>query len=182
MDALTLPDRHGRALYLTEEGRAAELDIDGLDYPFVLDADGMRKLRAWLDGKLIGADAPTATLQDGELPERAVDQLRDPAEKAMLPFASESELSRMAALQAYPRQGTQRQKIIGKLAEHPEGWTRDQLAAILGMSPNTVRPRVVELIAGGWVREADAGWSEAGNPAARLVLTERAVEAVRRGG
>lgn len=79
--------------------------------------------------------------------------LSDTGATSMLPFAADSSTSRNAALDAYPRQGTQRARIIDQLDGIPLGMTRDELAARLGMSPNTVRPRIVELMEGGWVED-----------------------------
>jgi hypothetical protein len=66
-------------------------------------------------------------------------------------FSRKSEESRRAALKATPRTGTQRRKIYDYIKFAGEA-DRDQIAMWLKMSPNSVRPRVVELIEGGWVR------------------------------
>lgn len=85
-------------------------------------------------------------------------ELADLDASALGPFVRTSETSRKAAVASYPRQGSQRHRIIARLFERQTGGrpgaTRDELAAELGLSPNTVRPRVVELIAGGWVQRA----------------------------
>lgn len=57
-----------------------------------------------------------------------------------------------AALRVRPRSGTQRSRILALV----ENWgglgrTRDEIAETLGMDPNTVRPRVRELVRGGHV-------------------------------
>lgn len=102
---------------------------------------------------------------------------------ALGPFARGSETSRRAAVEAYPRQGSQRHRVIWclyrRLEDGRNGATRDELAAELGMSPNTVRPRVVELLAGGWIERAqDSPWdvdetrrTKLGREAEVLVLT-----------
>lgn len=59
--------------------------------------------------------------------------------------------SKVAAALVFPRSGTQRKRVLAAVWRAPTGATRDELAATLGMSPNTVRPRVKELIDGGWV-------------------------------
>lgn len=77
--------------------------------------------------------------------------LSDLGESKLGPFAKDSETSRKAALDAYPRQGTQRSRIIAVLAQRP--LTREGLANRLDLSENTIRPRVKELIEGGWIEE-----------------------------
>lgn len=60
--------------------------------------------------------------------------------------------SKTAAIDVFPRSGTQRWKVFATITyvgDH--GATRDEIAIYLGMSQNTVRPRVKELIDGGWV-------------------------------
>jgi hypothetical protein len=109
--------------------------------------------------------------------------LSDPDARRLGPFARESDTSRRAALEAYPRQGTQRWRILGVLAaQHsslapgaPIGYTRDELAAKCGMSPNTVRPRVRELIEGGWVEESETFTRKttSGRDAALVLLSDR---------
>jgi hypothetical protein len=116
-------------------------------------------------------------------------ELSDPEERKLGPFARDSETSRKAALAAYPRQGTQRWKILAALRYRESfvppsgllGYTRDELAEATGMSPNAVRPRVVELVAGGWIEESEfTRKTEAGLDASLLVLTDKAREELRR--
>jgi len=89
------------------------------------------------------------------------------------------ETSRMAARAVAPRTGTQRWAILCLIGEAHStsgfiGLTRDQIASWLAISPNTVRPRVKELIDGGFVRVADsAGKSREGRDAERLALTTK---------
>lgn len=122
-------------------------------------------------------------------------ELSDPDEKALGPFVRDSETSRQAALAAYPRQGSQRWTILQYLFDREEegrpGCTREELAKDLGMSPDSVRPRCVELRRGGWICAVASGCgvadtdetrtTEHGNEAEVLVLTAAAVERLQRG-
>lgn len=58
-----------------------------------------------------------------------------------------------AALKAYPKSGTQRGRVLAFLAEHGPA-SDDVIQAVLGMSPNTERPRRRELVQGGWVEDS----------------------------
>jgi hypothetical protein len=65
------------------------------------------------------------------------------------------ETARKAALEVRPCTGTQRDRILRTI--DLSGWhgiTRDELADRLSMSPNTVRPRVKELLDGGHIKVA----------------------------
>ena len=74
-----------------------------------------------------------------------------------------------AAAAAKESRGTadsDRNKIMVYLYQWPDGATRQQLASVLGIRPDSVRPRVAELLAGGNVVEPvdDA----TGKPATRI--------------
>lgn len=78
------------------------------------------------------------------------------------PFARESETSRQAALDAYPRQGSQRHRILTVFVSQlvgtdgsRAGYTREELERITNLSGNTIHPRVQELIQGGFIEETD---------------------------
>lgn len=118
-----------------------------------------------------------------------VAKLSDPEEQQLGPFVRGSETSRQAALATYPRQGSQRWKVLMALLEEDQvsppgrlrGMTREELAGRTGLSPDTVRPRVVELIAGGWIFEGEFTRKTAlGNDAALVMLTPAAVERLQR--
>lgn len=104
------------------------------------------------------------------------------------PFAQNSETSRKAALDAYPRQGSQRERILCAFAAQPRphknlppvGFTRDALEGVVQLSGNTIRPRVQELIEGGFLEETDRTHrTRSGSEATVLALTKRGEEEVR---
>lgn len=104
-------------------------------------------------------------------------ELADVHQLALGPFAKDSETSRHAALDNFPKQGSQRERVLLSLLERPA--TRDELVIRLRLRGNTIRPRVKELIDGGWVRETGITHKTAtGSDAAVLDVTDRAREAV----
>lgn len=117
------------------------------------------------------------TIEDGQI-------VSDPTAKAMLKFAKDSTTSRAAALEVYPRAGSQRMRVLNALLAQPQ--TREGLEKATGLGPNSVRPRVKELIDGGWVRVAvDSGGNvltrktAAGNKSEVLEVTAKAVSRTR---
>lgn len=125
---------------------------------------------------------PLAALQavkDGYSSAAADEALRldDPAETRSLgPFVRDSDTSRKAALDAYPRQGSQRARIIGSLSYAGDA-TRDELMLRTGLGHSSVGPRVKELIEGGWVQETDhTRKTSRGSEAVLLTLTYKARE------
>lgn len=68
------------------------------------------------------------------------------------PHVPGSGTSKAAAISNYPRSGSQRALVLEYLqAQGPHGATRQEIAIATGLSDDSVRPRVVELIDGGWV-------------------------------
>lgn len=55
--------------------------------------------------------------------------------------------------QGTSKRATDRITILRALAWHHDGLTRDQIAEETGISPNTVRPRIVELVTLGLVSD-----------------------------
>lgn len=74
---------------------------------------------------------------------------------------------RAALLKIAPRTGTIRRRVLNEIVSRgKEGLTDDEIAERLDLSPNTARPRRVELVEGFWI--ADSGLrreSFYGNPA-----------------
>lgn len=110
--------------------------------------------------------------------------LKSAEDVALGHFARDSETSRQAAIAAYPRTGKGRWRIMAHVARHGEyGRTRDELAADLRMSPNTIRPRVKELLEGGWLEVTEeTRLTPGGQPAEVLAATNAAREEMRRRG
>lgn len=84
--------------------------------------------------------------------------------------------SKAAALDVYPRSGTQRRLVLLYIYREGDlGATRDEVALELDMSPNTVRPRIKELIDAGWVEtNGQMRPTPLGRAAEVLIATERA--------
>lgn len=82
-----------------------------------------------------------------------------------------------AAERVRPRTGTQRRRVLAAFVRaYPEGRTDDELVAELGLTPNSVRPRRVELVRGGWlVDSGERRPTPTGSPAVVWELTAGAV-------
>jgi hypothetical protein len=96
----------------------------------------------------------------------------------------QQETSRKAAFAVYPRSGTQRSRVLLSLAHRVVGgMTREELEEHLGLGGNSVHPRVLELIEGGWVYETpDRRLTRAGHEAVVLRVTRKGLdEAAQRG-
>lgn len=66
-------------------------------------------------------------------------------------FQRGSTTSRRAALDNWPRRGSQRDRVLKALIRRPS--TDDELTQLTGLLPNSVRPRRIELVEGGFVTE-----------------------------
>lgn len=64
-----------------------------------------------------------------------------------------ADTSRAAALRALPRSGTQRARVLN-LLRNAGPMTDEEMQKALALSPNAQRPRRVELVSGGWVRDS----------------------------
>lgn len=97
-------------------------------------------------------------------------------ENAVGPHVAGSTTSRKAAVANYPRSGTQRWRVLGFILRSGDtGITRDQIEAQMQTSGNTVRPRVAELIEGGWAEATDRTRpTRGGQQAEVLIATEKA--------
>lgn len=145
----------------------------------------------------VAAVATRVRVEESDFAKEELAPLADLSEKQLGPFVSTSETSRRAALANYPKQGTQRQRLVELMyARHLSavqergralwdvakfelraGSTRFELGDFMRMPTNTVGPRVKELIVGGWVRESEqVRETPFGREAAVLVLTEKAIE------
>lgn len=73
----------------------------------------------------------------------------------LLKYVRGSETSLEAAIAAEPAAGTQRRRVLDLLREHPfTGLTDHEMQEKLGMNPSTQRPRRVELVDGGLVKDS----------------------------
>jgi hypothetical protein len=99
--------------------------------------------------------------------------------------AAHGETARLAALQAMPNTGTLRAGVLDLIrASGQFGLTRDKIAQYLGRSPNSVRPRVKELLDGGHIFVAPWTRSENGRLVEVLICEQfrnAAHESYRRG-
>jgi hypothetical protein len=88
------------------------------------------------------------------------------------PFVKDSDTSRQAALNNYPRTGSQRYRVVEYLRQTPS--TRDELEVALGLCSSTIHPRVWELVKGGWIWETpQTRLTRLGCEAHVLALTEK---------
>lgn len=89
------------------------------------------------------------------------------------------ETSRLAALKMAPKAGTLREMVLRCIVVAGNyGRTDDAIVTNLGKSPNSIRPRRVELVEGGFI--IDSGRkraSEYGNDAIVWVATEKGIAA-----
>ena len=77
-----------------------------------------------------------------------------PLDGEALPCQRHSATSRAAAEQAAEGAGNQRQKVLAYLLSRPLGATDEEIQEALGMNPSTQRPRRVELVAQGKVKDS----------------------------
>lgn len=93
---------------------------------------------------------------------------------ALGPFQRGSETSRQAAFDNYPRSGTQRRRVLDAIRNAgDDGMTRDEVAGTLGLSSNSVRPRVKELLGAALIRESGKRrLTQTGSMAAVLVAVD----------
>lgn len=151
------------------------LDHDGEELP----ADWRLALAADLEGESVLGNA--AVIEEVSFEVDAV-KLSEPGTPALGPFVRDSSTSRRAALDNYPRQGSQRWRIIRVLFGRGPG-TRDWIAHELGLTNQSVTPRVLELVRGGWVRETDReAETRSGSMATVVELTEKAREYIAKNG
>lgn len=79
--------------------------------------------------------------------------LFDPEANDLGPFQRHSATSRRAAIDAYPRTGTQRHRVLEFIrGRGDDGATDDEIQVALNLNPSSERPRRIELVEGGYVR------------------------------
>ncbi len=105
--------------------------------------------------------------------------LTDPYSDEVGPYG-DSETSKLAAIDNFPRSGSQRRRVLHSLVASGErGKTRDEISQELGLRDSSVDARVWELEKGGWIEESDAvRETSSGSKAVVMVLTSDAVTAL----
>lgn len=71
-----------------------------------------------------------------------------------LKFVRHSETSKAAAIDNEPRAGTQRWRVLNVLRACPWGLTDHEMQEMLGMNPSTQRPRRIELVNAGLIKDS----------------------------
>lgn len=100
--------------------------------------------------------------------------MRSPDEEPQLKFSRRSETSRRAALDNYPRAGTQRWRVLHAISRHRDGLTRAEAARHLALLDSSTDARVIELIRGGFIAPSNkTRRTETGSEAEVLVLTPK---------
>lgn len=100
------------------------------------------------------------------------------AAPALGPFSKESRTSRAAALDNFPRSGTQRFRVVMAIGHHQQvGRTRDELAEELRLGDSSVDARVWELLQGALAVESElTRATRQGSQAKAVKLTARGLE------
>lgn len=79
--------------------------------------------------------------------ERALPLFDAPCQRA-------SQTSRAAAVAISPAAPTLRAQVLAYIGQHPAGLTDEEVQVGLGMNPSTQRPRRIELVKAGLLRES----------------------------
>ena len=84
-----------------------------------------------------------------------IDQMDLFVGRPAIKFVRGSETSMEAAVAAEPRAGTQRRRVLDLLREYPTtGLADHEMQKLLGMNPSTQRPRRIELVEAGLVKDS----------------------------
>jgi len=62
--------------------------------------------------------------------------------------------SRAAAARIAPKTGTKRRLVLDAITTSPDGLTDEEMQRLIPMSANTQRPRRVELVEGGFIKDS----------------------------
>lgn len=71
-----------------------------------------------------------------------------------LPFVSGSVTSLAAAESMKPASSTYRRLVLQVLRQHPLGLTDEEIVGLTGLNPSTARPRRIELLTMGAIRDS----------------------------
>lgn len=99
-----------------------------------------------------------------------MDQARQHALSVTAPFQAHSPTSRSAAASMTGKTGSLRRLVFDLLAENP--MTDEELISASSMSPNTIRPRRVELVRDGLVVKCGLRVGKSGRPSAVWKVVE----------
>ena len=110
-----------------------------------------------------------------QVPARALDNVEDAAVKVARDATA---TSRKAAFKLLPRSGSQRRKVLDVYVRlYPAALTDDDVSRETGLPLNSVRPRRLELVEGGWLNKSSVvKKSDAGNDAQTYFASARAME------
>jgi len=89
---------------------------------------------------------------------------------------SDPETSRMAAVSAWPRAGSQRERILRAIIDSPAGLTYDGAAEATGIVGVSTSTRISELARAGWIEQNGERETSAGGKAVVWIATEKARE------
>lgn len=81
------------------------------------------------------------------------------------PCQRASSTSRAAAVAIAPAAPTLRAQVLAYIEQHPAGLTDEEVQLGLGMNPSTQRPRRIELVKAGLIREAGSRKTTSGRKA-----------------
>ena len=85
-------------------------------------------------------------------------------------FVHPSQTSQDAAFAILPKQGSLQERVLKAIEIHG-GLTDQEIADITGLSPNTARPRRIELTNAGVIKDGGTRLTKAGRKAVVWVLT-----------
>ena len=142
-------------------------------------ARDLRYESEWFDGRS-EADTRELLISAADMIDAllAGSALADPAENGAI--LGKSDESKKAALRAFPKSGTDRMRVLNLIHGYDDvgGLTDEQMQTLLKMSPNSQRPRRVELVDGGWVQDSGKiRIVESGGTAAVWCLTAKGFKA-----
>ena len=105
----------------------------------------------------------------------SVDAAVSPRRKARV---TDPSTSHRAALAAYPRAGSQRERILRAIAESLAGLTYDEATLATGIVGVSTSTRISELAVGGWIERAGERTTSAGGTAVVWKATAKALAAL----
>lgn len=127
-----------------------------------LTCDGCGRERTYDGGALLG-DLPVVEWWIRQRQQRCaecfaleVGVLDDPDRNAVKVRRDARSTSTSAASKAFPRSGTQRRRVLACIAESVTGRTDDEIITNTRLPHQSVGPRRLELLEGGWIEDSQA--------------------------